>query len=172
MDEECRSATINDFKQLITSLNEKGAEYFLIGGYALFAHGYHRATTDIDILVPSTPDAGRRIIDALMVLPEQVARDIDVDWFTEGQNIRVADEFIVDVMLNACGETYESLKQYAETVEIDGLQIKTVSLEGLLKTKQTSRSKDIMDRVILERAIDEIRRQNQQGTKKQKNRPS
>jgi len=61
MEEYSRPATLADLKALIGSLNRQGAEYPLIGGYALFAHGYHRATTDIDVLVPATRQAGERI---------------------------------------------------------------------------------------------------------------
>ncbi|HET9113642.1 MAG TPA: hypothetical protein VFN66_07210 [Burkholderiales bacterium] len=92
-----------------------------------------------------------------MVLPDQVARDIDPVWFEEGENIRVADAFVVDIMLNACGETYETLKQYAETVDLDGVPIRTINLEGLLLTKQTMRDKDVSDRIILERALETFR---------------
>lgn len=55
-------------------------------------------------------------------------------------------------MLNANGETYETLKQYAETIDLDGVQVHTVNLEGLLRTKLTGREKDVADRIILERA--------------------
>lgn len=58
---------------------------------------------------------------------------------------------------NACGETYDTLKQYAETVELDGLPIRTVNLEGLLRTKQTVHDKDAVDRVVLERALATLR---------------
>ena len=153
MDEYSRPATLEDLKALIASLNEQGADYLLIGGYALFAHGYHRATTDIDVLVPATQEAGIKIRSALMVLPDQAAKDIDPAWFDEGENIRVADAFVVDIMLNACGQTYETLKQYAETVDLDGVLVRTINLEGLLLTKQTMRQKDVSDRVILERAL-------------------
>lgn len=153
MEAYSRPATLEDLKALIRSLNEQDADYLLIGGYALFAHGYHRATTDIDVLVPATVAAGEKIKAALMVLPDQAAKDIDPVWFEEGENIRVADAFIVDVMLNACGETYETLKQFAETVDLDGLSIRTINLEGLLRTKQTARDKDVADRNILERAL-------------------
>lgn len=153
MEEYCRPATLDDLKLLINSLNQQGADYLLIGGYALFAHGYHRATTDINVLVPSTKNAGEKIKAALMVLPDQAAKEIDPGWFEEGENIRVADAFIVDIMLNACGETYETLKQYAETVDLDGIPVRTINLEGLLLTKQTSREKDVSDRIILERAL-------------------
>jgi hypothetical protein len=54
MEEYSRPATLEDLKTLIRSLNQQEADYLLIGGYALFAHGYHRATTDIDVLVPAT----------------------------------------------------------------------------------------------------------------------
>jgi predicted nucleotidyltransferase len=153
IDGYCRPASLEDLKSLVRSLNEQGVEYLLIGGYALFVHGYHRATTDIDVLVPATLASGEKVKAALMVLPDQVARDLEPAWFTEGENIRVADAFLVDVMLNACGETYETLKQFMVTVDLEGIPVRTVSLEGLLRTKQTMRDKDVSDRHILERAI-------------------
>lgn len=83
MEEYCRPATLEDLKMLISSLNQQAADYLLIGGYALFAHGYHRATTDIDVLVPATRIAGERLKKALMVLPDQAAKDIDPAWFED-----------------------------------------------------------------------------------------
>lgn len=161
MDTYSRPATLEDLKTLIRALNEQGAEYLLIGGYALFAHGYHRATTDIDVLVPANAVAGLKVRAALMVLPDQVARELDPAWFEEGENIRVADAFVVDIMLAACGETYETLSRYAETVDLDGIPVRTLNLEGLLRTKQTMRDKDVADRAILERALEVVRLQTQ-----------
>lgn len=157
MEQFSRPATLEDLKSLIRSLNDQNVDYLLIGGYALFAHGYHRATTDIDVLVPASRETGKRIKEALMVLPDQAARDIDPAWFEEGENIRVADAFVVDIMLNACGETYETLRQYAETVDLEGIPVRTINLEGLLLTKQTMRDKDVADRIVLERALETFR---------------
>ena len=156
MQEYSRPASLTDLKVLIKSLNENDVDYLLIGGYALFAHGYHRATTDIDLLVPATRDAGDKIRQALMVLPDQAAKDIDPAWFEEGENIRVADAFVVDIMLNAAGETYETLKQFAEMLDLDGIPVRTINLEGLLRTKQTMRDKDMADRIVLERALEAL----------------
>ncbi|MEW6513504.1 MAG: DUF6036 family nucleotidyltransferase [Pseudomonadota bacterium] len=160
MKEISRPATLDDLKTLLLSLNQQQVDYLLIGGYALFAHGYHRATTDIDVLVPATQAAGERVKSALMILPDHAAKDIDPSWFEEGENIRVVDAFVVDIMLNACGETYETLKQFAQTIDLDGIPVRTVSLEGLLRTKQTVRDKDIADRVVLERAINALKQNN------------
>lgn len=159
MDEFSRPATLEDLKLLLRSLNQHGVDYLLIGGYALAAHGYQRATTDIDLLVPATAQAGQRIKDALMVLPDRAAVDIEPAWFEEGENIRVADAFVVDIMLNANGQTYDSLRRYAETIDLDGIPVRTVGLEGLLLTKQTMRDKDVADRMVIERALEVFRTQ-------------
>lgn len=151
-----RPATIDELKAVIRSLNENKVEYFLIGSYALFAHGYYRATTGIDILVSANSEQGIRVKKALLVLPEKVSNEIDVAWFTEGENIRVADEIIVDVMFNACDETTTTLAPYAETVDLDGIPVRTLYLEGLLRTKQTVRDKDVIDRAVLQQAIKEL----------------
>jgi predicted nucleotidyltransferase len=163
VDEYSRPATLEDLKLLLRSLNDHGVDYLLIGGYALAAHGYLRATTDIDVLVPATTDSGRRVKDALMVLPDQAAKDLEPEWFEEGENIRVADAFVIDIMLNANGQTFETLRQYSETVDLDGIPVRTVSLDGLLLTKQTMRDKDISDRIIIERALDVFRRHPKRG---------
>ena len=157
-DEYSRPATLEDLKSLVRSLNDNRVEYLLIGGYALYAHGYHRATTDIDVLVPSDQESAERLKRALMLLPDKAAEALDPKWFGEGENIRVADAFVVDIMLNACGQTYETLKPYAETIDLDGVPVRTVNLEGLLLTKRTNRDKDAADRIVLEKALEVLRK--------------
>ncbi len=153
-----RPAGVDDLKLLLRALNEHGVDYLLIGGYALYALGYQRGTVDIDIVLRPTREQGERVKRALLLLPDGVARDLDPEWFAEGETIRVADAFVVDLMFNACGETYESLVPYAVTVDFEGVQVHTLSLEGLLKTKQSSRDKDRLDRDVLERALDELKK--------------
>lgn len=157
MPEFSRPATLEDLKLLLRALNEHAAEYLLVGGYALAAHGYQRATVDIDVVVPATAEAGRRVKDALMLLPDRAARDLVPEWFHEGENIRVADAFIVDIMLNVNGQTFDTLRQYSETLDLDGIPVRTINLEGLLLTKQTMRGKDAADRVVIERALQVLR---------------
>ena len=155
MEEFSNPATVEDLKAVISSLNARNAEYLLIGGYALFCHGYNRGTTDIDIVVPANAENGKMVKEALMELPDQAVRDVELEWFEEGETIRVADAFVVDVMFNPCGVPYETLKEYAETIEFDGIQIRTVNLEGLILTKQSMRDKDVMDRAVLEQGLAE-----------------
>jgi len=45
----------NDYKEMLQCLNAERVDYLLIGAYAMAAHGFPRATMDIDIWVkPST----------------------------------------------------------------------------------------------------------------------
>lgn len=152
-----RPASVDDLKLLLRALNDHGVDYLLIGGYALYALGYQRGTVDIDIVLRATRDEGEKVKRALLLLPDGVAKDLDPDWFAEGETIRVADAFVVDLMFNACGETYESLLPYAVTIDFEGVAVRTLNLEGLLRTKQSARDKDRLDREVLERALAESR---------------
>jgi predicted nucleotidyltransferase len=153
-----RPASVDDLKLLLRALNEHDVDYLLIGGYALYALGYQRGTTDIDVLLRPTREQGGRVKQALLLLPDKVSEDLVPEWFTEGETIRIADAFIVDLIFKTCGETYESLQPYAVSIDFDGVTVRTLNLEGLLKTKQTSRDKDKLDRVVLERALEELKK--------------
>ena len=59
-------------------------------------------------------------------------------------------------MFNACGETYRSLKDEIEVIDFDGIPVRTVSVAGLLSTKQTVREKDVVVRLALQRALDKM----------------
>ena len=153
-----RPATVDDLKRLLAALAKEGVDYVLIGGYALYALGYQRATTDIDLLLQPTTEQGQRARRALMTLPDGVAEALDPEWFAQGQTIRVADAFVVDLMFSACGESIDSLRAHIVSVDLDGVALNTLDIEGLLKTKQTSRDKDKLDRLVLERALAVLRR--------------
>jgi hypothetical protein len=61
--------------------------------------------------------------------------------------------------LNANGQTYDTLRRYGQTLDLDGIPVRTVNLEGLLLTKQTMRGKDATDRIVIERALAVVRQQ-------------
>ncbi len=54
-----------DFRDLFASLNAAGAEYLVIGAYALAAHGAPRFTKDLDLWVRPTPENAQRVWSAL-----------------------------------------------------------------------------------------------------------
>ena len=156
-DEYSRPATVDDLLKVIKSLNEHDVPYILIGGYSLFVHGYHRATEDIDLLIPRDIKVGQKIKKALSVLKDKESLNLPDEWFEEGENIRLADEVVIDLLFNAAGESFESLKDDIEVLDVEGIKIVTLNLDGILKTKSGMREKDIADRLVLEKAINKMK---------------
>jgi predicted nucleotidyltransferase len=159
--EYTRPATWEDVKQLARLLNEAGVEYALVGGYAIAAHGFNRFSEDIDILVNPAAENSRRWILALSALPDHATRELvaDPDVFSTDARyaLRVNDEFTVDVMPSVAGRTWQEMRTHIETVDLDGVPVRLLNLEGLLLTKQGARPKDQMDAAILKQAIAELK---------------
>lgn len=61
-----RIPTIDDLITLCRNLNEHGAKYVIIGGFAIIRHGYIRATGGIDLLVESSNANNRNFLQGLL----------------------------------------------------------------------------------------------------------
>jgi hypothetical protein len=145
---------------LLARFCNEGVEYCLVGGQAVRLNGYLRATEDIDVLVKPTHGNGEKIIRALDFLPS--SKDLDADWFVPAadgrvENIRVADELLVDLLFAANGETYESVQPYIRELVIDGTPVRVLNIDGLIKTKTDYREKDLLDKQVLARIKKSLR---------------
>src|SRR5205823_14479470 len=56
-----------DFVEMLCALSETGAEFIIVGAYALAAHGHPRATGDLDIWVRASADNAPRVRRAIEV---------------------------------------------------------------------------------------------------------
>jgi hypothetical protein len=138
-----------DLVRICGALNSAGARYVLIGGFAVIAHGGARFTKDIDLLIDDAPENVARVSQALRVLSDQASlevRDTDVRDYVV---VRIVDEIVVDLMGRACGLSYADAIDDAERREIDGTTIVIASPATLMRTKQTVRPQDALDRVFL-----------------------
>ena len=63
--------------------------------------------------------------------------------------VRVADEFVVDLMTEICGIAYPEAIRAVGTVVIDGVPIPFATPSLLMRMKQTFREKDALDRIFL-----------------------
>ena len=148
-----RTPEEDDLIKLCASLNSQGSKYIVIGGMAMNQHGMLRSTEDIDLLVESSRENQEKVRKALEVLPDKAVREMaesDLDSFTV---VRVADEVVVDLMLAACGITYDEAVNEIEIREVGGVSIPFPSARLLLRMKQTYRDKDIADRMFLQHKL-------------------
>ncbi|HEV2269870.1 MAG TPA: hypothetical protein VGR92_10445 [Steroidobacteraceae bacterium] len=157
MPEYTRPATWEDLKRLAKLLNEANVEYALVGGYAIASHGFSRQSEDIDLLVNPAAENSRRWIVALSHLPDQATRALEQepDVFADDKRyaLRVNDEFTVDIMPSVAGHSWGEMQAYIEIVDLDGVPVHVLNLEGLLLTKQGQRPKDQMDAAVLRQAL-------------------
>ena len=147
--------------RLLSRLRDEKVEYVLVGGQAVRLNGYLRATEDVDLLVRPTRVNGERIIRALDFLDS--SRELEAAWFVPDvdgsvDNIRVADDLLVDLLFAANGETYESIQPYVRELLIDGTPVRVLNIDGLIKTKTDYREKDVLDKRVLSRIKDDLAR--------------
>ena len=140
-----RAPRLEDLLRICRSLNEEGAEYLLIGGFAVVLHGFVRATKDIDFLVEASPENIRRVKRALAVLPDRAAELIADDELQQYSVVRIADEVVVDLVEKACDIDYEQARPGVEQIEVEGVVIPLASKELLIRMKDTVRPSDHQD---------------------------
>ena len=144
-----REPQIEDLARICRALNETGARYVLIGGFAVIAHGGVRTTKDIDLLIDASPANVALVKLALRVLEDHAADEVADDDIMRYSVVRVADEVVVDLMARACGVDYEAAFRDAETALIGGVEIPVASPRTLIETKNTIRPSDAADRQFL-----------------------
>jgi hypothetical protein len=147
---ESREPTLEDLRDLCRELNQRGARYVVIGGFAIRAAGYNRRTMDVDLMVAADPDNETRVFDALATLPDAAVRELQPGELQLYTVIRVADEILVDLMRTAGGIEYAEAARDVVVHDVDGVSIPFASPRLLWRMKAvTHREKDAADLVFL-----------------------
>ncbi len=147
---ESREPTLEDLRDLCRELNQRGARYVVIGGFAIRAAGYNRGTMDVDLIVAADSDNETRVFDALATLPDQAVRELQPGELQQYNVIRVADEILVDLIRTAGGIDYAEAARDVVVREVDGVPIPFASPRLLWRMKAvTHREKDAGDLVFL-----------------------
>ncbi len=157
--EYARAPEPEDLVRICRALNEAGARYVLIGGFAVIAHGASRFTKDIDLLVDDAPDNIARVKRGLAILADNAAAEVADHDVRDHTVVRVVDEVIVDLMGRACGLAYADVAADMEWIELSGVRVPIASPATLVRTKDTYRPQDAMDRSFLQQVLDSRRRE-------------
>jgi hypothetical protein len=145
-----REPTLEDLRDLCRALNDRGARYVVIGGFAIRAAGYNRRTMDVDLLVAADRENEARVFDALATLSDNAVRELQAGELELYTVIRVADEIVVDLMRSAGGIDYAAAAADLVVADVDGVPIPFASPRLLWRMKViTQREKDAGDLVFL-----------------------
>ena len=141
-----------DYRDILHALSDETVRFILVGAYALAAHGYPRATMDIDIWVMPSPDNAEAVLRALRSfgspLHNLTQKDLEVDGTIF--QIGIAPRRI-DIITEATGLKFEQAYQNSVLVNIDGIDVHIPSIDDLIINKKaTGRTKDLADAEALE----------------------
>lgn len=136
-----------DYRDMLSELSAAGAEFLIVGAFAMAAHRMPRATGDMDVWVRPDLENARRVWTALAnfgapvdgVTPEELA---EPDMFFQIGVVPVR----IDVLTAIDGVTFE--EAWAERVyrEFEGMRVPVLSRKHLLINKKaTGRPKDLAD---------------------------
>jgi hypothetical protein len=132
-----------DLVSLCRELQACGANFMVVGGFAIIIAGYPRTTGDIDLLIDASPENEARVYDALATLPDGCVRELQPGEVEKYTVVRVADEILVDLMAKASGIGYAEACRGAVIHEIDGVPIPFAGPELLWRMKhRAAREKD------------------------------
>ena len=144
-----------DFSDMLSALSGEGAEFLVVGAYALAMHGAPRATGDIDIWVRPTPANAAKVLAALRrfgaPLMGLVAHDLEVPGTVFQIGVQPSR---IDIMTAIDAVGFEEAWATRVTVERDGLPIPFIDRAFYLRNKRAvGRAKDLADIEALERIV-------------------
>ena len=141
-----------DYRDMLRALSDEKVRFLLVGAYALAAHGYPRATMDIDIWVMPSSRNAEAVLRALRRFGAPLHNLTKEDLQKDGTifQIGVAPRRI-DIITAASGLHFEEAYGRSLPVNIGGIEVHIPSIEDLIRNKRaTGRTKDLADAEALE----------------------
>ncbi len=146
----------SDFRDLLQALNDAGAEYLVVGGYAVIEHTEPRYTKDIDVWVNSTRENAGRVLEALRAYGAPVS-DLSIDYLTSDDAFfQIGVEPVrIDIIVNLIAMSFTDCWERRLVAETDGIPVNFIGIRDLIANKVASgRPMDLVDVERLRKKIE------------------
>ena len=140
-----------NFKDMLSAFADSGAEYLIVGAYAMAAHGCPRSTGDIDFWVRPTSDNARLVWQALKAFGAPTSKMSAEDFTTPNivYQIGLAPQRI-DILTSVSGVDFDAAWFNRLSADLDGMNANIIGRDELMQNKLASgRPKDLLDVEIL-----------------------
>lgn len=136
-----------DYKEMLQCLLEGEVRFLLVGAYALAAHGFPRATKDIDFFVWATPENSTNLMKALARFGAPLTGITAADFSLEGAIFQIGNSpRRIDIITTISGIKFEHAFANRATIFLEGLQVPVISIADLIVNKRASgRMQDLAD---------------------------
>lgn len=149
--------TTFDPARIFETLDRYGVDYLTIGAWAVIAHGYVRATADIDFMARLVKENLERLAGALSELKARLP-GVDADKLgidpTDSSTLRNGASFTMETdagpldLLNDVpgADDYDHLRSRARKADAGGIAVWVVDYDDLISMKKASgRAQDLLD---------------------------
>lgn len=143
-----------DLSGVVAAANACGLDYVVIGGFAVIAHGYFRATKDSDLLVPDGPETDQAILRFLEQIGAKRFSDgkiLTAEDVADAHHLRVDSRHgVIDIMRGGLSPLdYETVAANAVQGSWRDTPFRVASLPSLVGFKRLANRPG--DKVDLER---------------------
>jgi len=126
------------FREFIQALNNNDVEYMLIGGYAMGAYGHIRATSDLDIFINATENNADRLVQACIEYGIE-QESLQKKMFLVPKMIGIGQPPLrIEILKHLDVIDFDLAYQRVMKREVDGVEIKVISLEDLTALKKAA----------------------------------
>lgn len=142
---------LNLLKDVFASFQRHNAKYLVIGGIAAVLHGVPRATFDLDILIESTPENAKKLLDALLDAGLGTAEMTSAEELLAQEITIFKDRVRIDVQTYTPGLEFDKAWDRKVIMDYQGQKFYVVTREDLIAAKRASgRDVDLEDVRLLE----------------------
>lgn len=147
----------SDFRDMLVALNDAKVDYLVVGAYAVAAHGFPRATGDLDIWVRTSNEAAPRIMRALQFFGAPMDQIEERDFVKPSIVFQIGvPPGRIDILTIVSGISFDNAWVNRVLLTIDGLSFHVIGFRDLIANKRASgRPKDIADLHALGQRVDD-----------------
>ena len=141
----------DDYREILQLLSDAGAEFLVVGAYAMAAHGYPRATGDIDILINPTSENASKVYGALQRFGAPLVDLTERDLAREGMVYQIGvAPMRIDVLTSITGVSFDQAMADRVVKNFEGQSIPFISPRNLILNKKAiGRPRYIEDAEVL-----------------------
>lgn len=132
---------------LLAAFAAAKVEYAVVGGVAVNAYGYARATNDLDIFIRPTEENAKAAYEAMVSLGIPMEGVEPNDLLDEEENVRFGPaEDHVDILPSIGEMPFEQVWRNRVETDVEGLPVPFISKADLIENKrQVGRLRDLAD---------------------------
>jgi len=146
----------DDFRDILLAFIDAGVRFVVVGAHALAAHGFPRATGDLDLLVEPSQDNAHRVVSALRAFGAPIENHgVGEQDFVKTQNVYQmgVPPRRIDILTSITAVEFADAWIGRVEGKLGELNLPFLGKVELLRNKRsTGRPKDIVDADLLESA--------------------